>query len=260
MAFNLEYIWKSFSDDIMKMLTGYMGFITPLWIVGTIILAIDLFLGIYCMYIIMKKYRETEDINTLIFFTSGLSLFISLGILTVLNFAFPTSYMTELRQSLAITGLLSAVTSMTILDLFAFRSTYPEHVKLLTAFVVILSVIFAGASIWAGIEGPPSIMYHPTLLIISYCTLIGPAAIGPAIFFYYAIKVKKEDKPKSDLSFTFGLGLLLAVISVISELGMISAEVFVMTVFRFLGLAFIIIFVIVWKMPDWYKRMIGWSD
>ncbi|MFX0141388.1 MAG: hypothetical protein ACFFDN_47560 [Candidatus Hodarchaeota archaeon] len=260
MTFNLEYIWRDFLIDTTSKLTGYMGFMTPTWIISICTMAAGFILGIYCLYVIMKKYRATEDINTLIFFLAGIFLLFSVGLLGFITFINPTSDPSELFVSLAIIAFISTGTCMLLIDIFAFRFTYPERVKTLFVFVFILLAIFIGILIWMTIEGPPSLMYHPTLLILSYFTLIPVMAIGPITFFYYAAKIRQEDRAKSNFALTFGIGIVLAVIMIFNELSMISIEPMLRAIIRLSGIAFVIIFIIAWKFPDWYKRMIGWPD
>ena len=103
--------------------------------------------------------------------------------------------------------------------------------------------------------------YYPLIIqLIIYITAIPSAIFPPAVFFYFAKKIREENKPQSSFSVLFGIGLVCIAFGYIFGFFVFIPLVILPVITRGLYLSFIIIMYVCFSMPDWFKRRINWPD
>ena len=130
------------------------------------------------------------------------------------------------------------------------------------SFLLIPATIFLVTLTWAIIQGPPyvnvinfEVLYSLDIIIIRLPCIISILALPAAVFFYFAIRIRNDDKPKSIISFWLGMGIVFFAIAFI-----VSPIVFEFRFFQVFILPAPIIFYLCFSIPDWFKRKIGWPD
>ncbi|NVM01809.1 MAG: hypothetical protein HWN67_05715 [Candidatus Helarchaeota archaeon] len=147
------------------------------------------------------------------------------------------------------------------LNNFALSMTYPIHKNKLLIIVAILGIISLLLLIYANFFEPSLseirgfiIVYDPRISYFILAYVIPNFFIGPVIFFYFSSKIRKENRPKSNLSLWMGIGLTCF------GLGYVSTFIPILAIPLSLFLATTIIMYICFSMPEWFKNRIGWSD
>lgn len=201
-----------------------MVYIPDLVSVGFIIIAIII------SYIIGKKlvtsYRESGNKQMLIFafaafFVALAMLFLVVEKLFVSIFPIPT-------LGILFGGIATSLSGCAVIsiDAFSFKMVFPKIAKILAAISII--VIVGYVAIWL-LDGTKEVVggeivfgtylgidqLTPTL---AYFTLFPLLLIPVLVFFYFALKVRKESAVKSKKAAGLGLGILLLSTAYIVEL------------------------------------------
>ncbi|TFG04998.1 MAG: hypothetical protein EU536_03195 [Promethearchaeota archaeon] len=198
-----------------------------------------IFIAIVVSFIITKKsitsYRETENKQTLIF--AFAALFVGLAmIFLIVEKVFAAIAYDEFLGILfgGIATVLSGAAVASI-DAFSFKMVFPKKAKIMAALSIFIISIYLAFWIWDPtkiIIDPnvdPSIggeilfgslfglpfQFTPTL---SYFTLFPLLLLPVLVFFYYALKIRKQYPVSSKRAWGLGLGVLALSIAYIIEL------------------------------------------
>ncbi|MFX1449705.1 MAG: hypothetical protein ACFFCM_02610 [Promethearchaeota archaeon] len=237
-----------FSDPFEFILLG-------IWIVGGIFLA-----GL--IWELYQNYKRTESFESLLFIIGLLLILTSLILFNLAKFSYASlgspglgDFFTIITQFPVIVGALS-------INIFAVRTTFPKRSKIVFSFLLIPATIFLVTLTWATIQGPPyssvinfEVIYSLDIIIIRLPCIISILMLPAAVFFYFAIRIRNDDKPKSTISFWLGMGIVFFAIAFV-----VSPIVVELKFFQVFILPAPIIFYICFSMPDWFKRKIGWPD
>lgn len=197
-----------------------MQAIDPLQLISIIELfvasGIALILGLF----IYKKYRQKTARVTLNFALNF--ILVSLALICVAIDRLLLTYLADrmpgiLFHNIAVNVSLAA---LLLIDIFTFEITYPKHVKKLGILFGILLLI-AGIILLFNQPtlGPQQeLLYSDQLLFLILPFMIFPMLIPICIFFFYAIKVRKESIPKSNRALLMGLAAIIIIISYFFEL------------------------------------------
>lgn len=218
---------------------------------------------------VYKKYKEAKDIGMLLFFIAGLFLYFSAAFLITGDFSLSYLGLLELGDITLIIAASCICVSLVLESIFSIRVTFPERVKSLGTFIILIVAIFIIAFSWATLQGPPfssinlidiDIYFSPIMNLIFFICLFPAGLFAPAVFFYFAIKVRKDNKPQSTRSILFGFGLLFITIYIFFEIISLVGYLILVPLRIILILFFLIFMDLCFGMPDWFKRKIGWSD
>ena len=225
------------------------------WLVSGIFLA-----GL--LWVLYRNYKKTDSVESLLFLIGLLLLLTSLVLYNVAIQSYSTLGSPELGDLLYIFIQFPVIAGALCFNIFAVRLTFEKHAKIVFSFVLILGIIYLGFIIWAIIQGPPysnvvnfDIIYSLDISLIRLSTLFPILTIPALVFFYYAIVIRKEDKPKSTLSLLLGLGIVFFDIAFI-----FAPLAYELRFLQALVLPAPILFYICFSMPEWFKRRIGWPD
>ena len=257
-------VWEYYINLLSN--AGRSTFQDPMQIFNLIILGVGGIIGIFNLHAIFASYRETKALETLSFFLSGVFLFaaligLSMGRLSLTSWGLP-----NLADSLSIIAFIFSGIAIVCASIFVYQFTFPQHLVKLVSIVGIITTFSMGILIWAVIQGPPYCnlinlerVYSPEIILVIFCFYVPIINIAPLVFFYYASKVRDENRAVSNRSFWMGLGLICFAIGYINEITSVFPVV-VKIPLRTFYIAFTFIIYLCFKMPDWFKRSIGWHD
>ncbi|MFX0136152.1 MAG: hypothetical protein ACFFDN_21110 [Candidatus Hodarchaeota archaeon] len=243
----------------LNRLTGYYytgdpsGLLTP-------ILAFSI-LGVTALSIVklFKKYKETKEKSTLSWAFSLLFIELALTFIIIENISYTVLGQPDFGRIISLIAISCIICVIINLNNFALSMTYPTHKNKLLIIVGVLGIISIFLVIYANILGPPYAEIRGFILTydfrISYFILafvIPNFFIGPIIFFYFASKVREENRPKSNLSLWMGIGLTCF------GFGYVSTFIPILAISLSFFLATTIIMYICFSMPEWFKSRIGW--
>ncbi|MFX1450797.1 MAG: hypothetical protein ACFFCM_08145, partial [Promethearchaeota archaeon] len=167
----------------------------------------------------------------------------------------------ELGKLMIILTQIPAQFTYLCVNLFAIRMTFPKKYKIVLIILIILSVLMMGTVTWAVFQGYPyfqynfGIMFSLEVQIIRFICLVPIAVIPISVFYYYAAKIRDENRAQSNLSIWLGTGILCFCIIII-----LTSVATIFRLFQILYVPSAIIFYICFSMPDWFKRRIGWTE
>jgi len=261
MQINFEY---GFFFTLNK-ITGYSIFTDPLNLFQLLILLAAMIFGIYVLHVVWKEYKRTENINSLIFYVAGVIMLIAGLAITASKLSYAMLGWPEIGRLFIGVSWSLATSGMILYNIFAFRTAFPNRVKLLTSIVTVISIFYVLVLNYALFTGQPWVYtdpidfedrFSPIILLVIYCTFIPVSLLAPLVFSYFTIKIRDEDRPKSNLAICFVIGLLCIALGVINEVGLIY--IFLLEVlFRFFILAYPIVFYLIFAMPDWFRNKLG---
>lgn len=269
----MAVIWEYGFFFTINRMSGSSILSNPLESIGLLFLIVALIIGIFTLKEIYKKYKKTEDINTLTFFLAGVSLFLSTTFLNISILCYSYFGLLDLGNIMEISATVCTGFTGSLIDIFAIRFTYPTRVKIFSILASVGALIYVGISSWAIIQGIPfsyfinfnnfrinfDQTFHPIIALIIYCVLIPILTIPPILFFFFGTKIRENDRARSNLSLWFGVGLSIASITIFNEI----APVFwgeLANPLRILSPIWVIIIYVCFTMPDWFKHRIGWPD
>jgi len=209
-----------------------------------------------------KKVRET------LIFAVGF-LFASMGIigLAIEKFLFAYYLSTPLGEPLGrLSGIIAisvSIGALICVNAFALLMTYEEHLKKALPLISILAIIpcvilcvAIGTGVATIVNGE---FNYPIYITIVMAAMVLPVLLNPSMtFFYYAFKIRKKSKPHYLRTLTMGIALAVLAISFIVELA--GASLIMAIIMRGGFFAFAILMYNALILPDWYKRMIKWSE
>ncbi len=214
------------------------------------------------IYRLYKNYKKRESVETLLFLLGMISLIPANVLLTLQSLCYSTFGLPGLGELLTIITLFPAQFTYLCVNLFAIRMTFPKRYKIVLAILLVISAIYIGTQSWAVIQGPPYsnvlnfvTVYSFEIQVVRFLSVGTTAVIPIGVFYYFAVKIREENRPQSNLSIWLGTGILFFAIPVL--ITSVTAE------FRIIQVLYIvsaIIYYICFSMPDWFKRRIGWPD
>ncbi len=214
---------------------------------------------IHALYI---NYMKNKLIETLFFLLGMICLIIASVFAIILRFILLNWGLRGLGDLISVIMGIIVLICIVLVNLFSIRVTFPKKYKNILVILLILSAILVYSGLWAAIQGPPHVrvidfvvVFSPVFMLIRFFCLLPFSIIPISLFFYYAKKVRSEQRAHSNRSIWLGLGILcfattILVTTVIPKLQLI----------QILFVPAAIIFYVCFSMPDWFKRRIGWTD
>ncbi|MFX1449430.1 MAG: hypothetical protein ACFFCM_01225 [Promethearchaeota archaeon] len=248
-------------EFFLNQLTGYFstrdpsGLLTPI-LVFTI-------LGVTALSIVtlFKKYRQTNEQSTLSWALSLLFIEFALVFLTIENINYTILGQPDFGRFFSVLAISCIIIVVINLDNFALGVTYPTHKNKLVLIVAILGVISIILILIANILGSPYadvrgfvLVYDPIITYFILAYVVPNFFVGPSIFFYFASKIREENRPKSNLSLWMGTGLTCF------GLGYVLTFIPILAISLSFFLATTIIMYICFSLPEWFKNRIGWTS
>ncbi|NVM01326.1 MAG: hypothetical protein HWN67_03260 [Candidatus Helarchaeota archaeon] len=237
----------------------------PLELFGLGIIIVAMIIVAFLAYQMFNSYRETKMAATLYWALAFGFLLIAVIFLIIEKVSYSTLGNRSLGDTMAIFALIFSGAAIVCFDIFSFHTTYPDRVKILTVIVSLIAAIYVGILVYSIILSYPhadvvnyELVYEPKTYIIVYCTLLPIILIAPSIFFYYSSKMRDNNPPNSIRARWMGIGLLFFAIGYITEVAPFLGELAIP--FRiFFVLAGITLW-ICFRMPEWFKSKIGWTE
>jgi hypothetical protein len=265
--------WEQNFVFIVNKILGNSFFNNPVQLIGLIMMVVAAIMGVFVLKTIYEKYKSTKDIGFVIYLIAGIALFAAVISNIIMEIINSSLGLFDFTRYLAIFSQIFITIAAVCACIFAFRNTYPDRVKILTIIVIMLAVIANVALAWAIIANVVTgkiaqtsssfviiTIFPLEMLILIYCGAI-PLAFWPAVvFFYFAAKVRKENKAKSSHSILFGISHSCIGFGYIFTIFQILPPQISPIIVRSFYLAFIITITLCFTTPEWYKRRIGWVD
>ncbi len=254
--------WEYYFQFVSNKLFGLSIFEQPfeLILLGALLIALVFLLGI--IYELYKDYKKTKTIETLLFLLGMITLIPANIFGIVYSLCYSTFGLPELAEFLIIFNLFPMQFTYLCVNLFAIRMTFPKRYKIILVILLILSVILIGTMTWAILNGSPYFsivnfapVYSLDIQIIRFICLIPVAVIPISVFYYYATKVREENRATSNRSIWLGTGILCFALAVI-----VTSVATEFRMFQMLYVPAAIIFYVCFSMPEWFKRRIGWTE
>lgn len=177
-----------------------------------------------------KSYKANKLTQTILFALYVLFLALAMTFLIgekiFLSAILSNEDMGLLLGSIAI--ILSGVTVLFV-DMFAFNMPWPRKYKMLACIIAIPIIVYLALwmySVWSnpagsillGLNGSEEIQVNYITQLAIYFTMVPLLVVTPFIFFYYAIKVRKESPVSSKRSWLLGLAAVVISIAYIFEI------------------------------------------
>ena len=258
--FSLYGFWFSWNKAL-----GYSILKNPLELIGIGIIAVILVIVILGVRELYKIYKSNRDVANLTWLLTFLSLLFAVIFLICEKLCFSTFGLYEFGKFMALLAFCFVGFAVIAINNFAFRMNNPERVKLLTACVTILVVIYITVLSYAIIIGYPisdvvnyELVYDVSIDLIVYPVLITILAIAPLTFFYFSSKIREENKAASTRALWMGLGIVFFGVGFIVEVAPLFPTELSIPL-RGLFAAAAIIMYVCFAMPEWFKNKIGWT-
>ncbi len=257
MTVSLEYYLYFISSKI----AGTTFFNQPFEILMLVILLIAAAFLVGIIYELYKNYKRTESTETLLFLIGMISLIPANVLLVLMGLCYSVYGLFELGKLIIILTQIPAQFTYLCVNLFAIRMTFPKKYKIVLIILVSLSVLLIGTVTWATLQGTPyfhynfGVVYSTEIQIIRFICLIPIAVIPISVFYYYAVKIREENRARSNRSLWLGTGILFFCVIIILTS--------VATIFRLSQILYVpsaIILYVCFSMPEWFKTRIGWTD
>ncbi len=254
--------WIYYIEYISTTLFGVDIYRQPMQVFLLLILLIAGCFLIGIIYELNKDYKKRQSTETLLFLI-GLIFLIPVIILGIISgLCYSVLGLPDLGILLTIIGMFPVQITYLCVNLFAIRMTFPKRYKVILVILVLLSVITVGSQLWAIDQGPPhfdiinfGIIYSLEVQIVRFTALILAAVFPISVFYYYAAKIREENKPRSNLSLWLGTGILCFVLAF-----QIPTIAPIFRIIQAFYLPAAIIFYVCFSMPEWFKKRIGWVD
>ena len=157
MQINFEY---GFFFTLNKII-GYSIFTDPLNLFQLLILMAAMIFGVYVLHVIWNEYKRNENINSLIFYVAGVIMLISgLGITTA-KLCYAMFGWPEIGRIFFGISWGLAISGMILYNIFAFRTAFPNRVKILTLIIIGVSFICILVQNYALYTGQPLVYTDP---------------------------------------------------------------------------------------------------
>ncbi|MHA1785613.1 MAG: hypothetical protein ACTSVE_10465 [Candidatus Helarchaeota archaeon] len=177
-----------------------MSLLTPIDLIGLIIILIVMVEVFILTIILFRKYGESKAEITLFFALMFLFLLLAVIFLILEQVSYRILYNNSLGGIFAWIALLSSGTAGLWINMIALELTFPDRKWFLVIPIMILVAILLTISGWAIFMGEPwsfvedaELFYYLPIQITSYCLLIPVLFNAPIVFIYYSI-INREDK------------------------------------------------------------------
>ncbi|MFX0137813.1 MAG: hypothetical protein ACFFDN_29500 [Candidatus Hodarchaeota archaeon] len=234
----------------------------PVQLITLVVISISGIFLIGIIHALYTNYKKNKLIETLLFLLGMISLIIAAVFGMLVSFTYRDWGLRGLGDLFTIFMNFSILSCILLVNLFSIRVTFPKRYKIVLAILLILSAILVYTGLWAAFQGAPYVrvidfvvVFSLEFMLIRIFGLLPFSIIPIALFFYYAKKVRKEQRAHSNRSIWLGLGIIC-----------FSTTVTVANViprFQFIQVLLVpaaIIFYVCFSMPDWFRRRIGWVE
>ncbi len=236
-------------------------------IIGFVVLTIVAVFYLIISFNLYKSWKKNGERSILYFFIgflcAGIGFF---GLITekvMLAYVYPDPIGELIARFSAVMGIFFSIGALLGQNAFSLEMTIPEHIKKALPPIAVVGIIptslliLALSTRIAGIsEGE---FVYPDWITLVMMGMILPVMLFPCIiFFYHTIKMRKIDMARSRRSLTMGIAMLILAISYTVELA--GNIALVALIFRFGFLVFAILMYASIELPNWYRKLIGWSE
>ena len=232
---------------------------------------------------LFKTYKLKKE-NSILYFLTAFTLVlvgalvlatgvILTGILSGFNPNYVLTFSDEVivRSTLMI-GLAISTSALVLINFFSFENTFPDRKIPLMIIAAISGAAFVIVLVLANINGTfggdLAVMlgsfpyYHPIIAILAVIAIAPSTISTPAVFLYYARKVRSMDEGRANRSLILGTGFLLTNVGYVIGtiiVGNLISYIILSLISRILVFisAIVILFCVI--MPEWFKRMIKWK-
>ncbi len=236
--------------------------VNPIELISLVSLSVSGILLIGIIHALYTTYKKNKLIETLLFLYGMIFLIIGSVLAILVRFAYRNWGLRGLGDFLTFIMNISVLTCFILVNLFSIRVTFPKKYKNILVILLILSAIMVYTALLASDQGFPYIrvvdfvvVYSIEYMLIRFFCLLPFSIIPMSLFFYYAKKVRQEQRAHSNRSIWLGLGILCFVIPIL--------VVAIIPIFQFIQVFFVpaaLIFYVCFSMPDWFKKRIGWVE
>ncbi|NVM03760.1 MAG: hypothetical protein HWN67_15630 [Candidatus Helarchaeota archaeon] len=257
MAIDWWYSVQFYSNKIFG-----TSIINPVQLITLVSISVS---GIFLIGIInalYTNYKKNKLIETLLFLVGMICLIIAAVFGILVSFAYRDWGLRGLGDLFSICMNILVLSCIILVNLFSIRVTFPKKYKFILAILLILTAILVYTGLWAALEGFPYtrvvdfvVVFSLEFMLIRFFGLLPFSIIPISLFFYYAKKVRNEQRAHSNRSIWLGLDIICFATAI-----MIAN---VIPRFQFIQVLLVpaaIIFYVCFSMPDWFKRKIGWID
>jgi hypothetical protein len=198
-----------------------------------------IFIAIIISFIIAKKsvssYRETGNKQTLIF--AFAAFFVALAMLFLVVEKVFTSILYDEFLGILFGAIATALSGGAVasIDAFSFKMVFPKKAKALAVLSILIILVYVGFWLWDPTKqvidpaidpiNGGEILFSPLFGLpfnftptLSYFTLFPLLLIPVLVFFYYAMRIRKESPVSSKRAWGLGLGVLALSTAYIVEL------------------------------------------
>ncbi|NVM03759.1 MAG: hypothetical protein HWN67_15625 [Candidatus Helarchaeota archaeon] len=214
---------------------------------------------IHALYL---NYKKNKLVETLFFLVGMICLIIGAVSAILVRFCYENWGLRGLGDLLSIIMSIIILICIVLVNLFSIRVTFPRRYKILLAILLVLSTFMVFTGVWATVQGPPhsrvidfGLVFSLEFMLIRFFGLVPFSVIPISLFFYYAKKVREEQRAHSNRSIWLGLGILCFATTILVATANPTFQVI-----QVLYVPAAIIFYVCFSMPNWFKRKIGWID
>ncbi|NHI92473.1 MAG: hypothetical protein EAX96_08210 [Candidatus Lokiarchaeota archaeon] len=245
-----------------------MQIIEPyLELAGIVLLTI---IGIFYIIISLKLFKswKLKQLRSTMIFAIGF-LFASLGLFGLtaekifLAYIYPHPIGDVFGRLSAIIGIVMSIGALLSLNAFTLEMALEKHKKKAFPPITVIGIIPTTILIYAistyiAIIDNHEFVYPFWITLIMVCMIFPVMIFPPIVFFYYSIKIRKVDKANYKRSITMGIAMLTLAITYTIELA--GASLILAILFRLGFFIFAILMYVSIELPDWYRKLIGWSE
>jgi len=248
-------------------------------IIGYVFLFILVGFAIPTIFTLIKKYQSSKQ-KSILYFLLGYLLFLIAGGFLIIEKLGLIIYMSNpikmveliIRLNVII-GMILAGIAVVLINLFAFENVFTEKklipiilVASITGFYTSL-IIFINVTDYLDIlELAPIVLGEITYDSIIYLILIPSAIIcgvfAPSVLYYFSAKQWKKNNPAAQRSLWLAIAITIFAFGYLIEIGIIV--VVNLGIIAFFGRLFMLIsgilLYICFKMPQWFKDLINWTE
>ena len=235
------------------------------WLI--VFMGIYLIAGVFLILLLIKLYGSYKDTKSqdILYFMIGLLLLAASNIVFMIRRPMYETFANPFMGDL-LTVILQIPSELGVLfiGIFTVRFTFPKRVKGIISIIAIIvaikwiveSVIILGNSPHYYLVDY-NIVYTLDYALIRLGLLIPLYLIPVTVFFYYSVKIRSENKPKSNRALWLGSGMLCFAVPFLSIPILVVTLGHVFRLLEIFVLAAAIIFYICFAMPKWFKKSIG---
>ncbi|MHA1315694.1 MAG: hypothetical protein ACTSRB_17440 [Candidatus Helarchaeota archaeon] len=248
-------------------------------IIDFCIIVILLIFGLLTIMTLVQKYRKTKSRSTLYFLSACLSFMVA-GAFLALEEVGLALYVTTPDKNIelfirinVIFGMIAAGMAIIFINIFAFENTFSEKKLILSIGVAIVDGLYTIFMIYANVIDfldildlapiiASHIVYVPLFLIYLIPIAIVCGITAPTALYYFSAKTWSKKTPTAKRSLWMALAMTIFAFGYLIEIGPLMGpfiEYFLLTG-RIMVTVAVFIFYVCFKMPQWFKDSIGWTE